>query len=170
MRWVHPLLVGRIEYREFTGRLRHAAWKGLETAADPARRAPAAPALTIKRRATITGMSHAAAPTPDYALTARQFARPARLSPELVTLFITPTRSPAGPVHTRDHLPLAPTTHWQLARRRTTMLANGLAVAVGAALGAGVDHAITTSPTTATVTQTLTVSAAPAQLTTDSFQ
>lgn len=39
------------------------------------------PVLTIKRRATITGMSHAAAPTPDYALTARQFARPARLSP-----------------------------------------------------------------------------------------
>ena len=71
-------------------------------------------------------MSQAAAPTPDYALTARQFARQARLSTELVTLFITPTRSPAGPVHTRDQLPLAPTTHWQLARR-TTMLANGLA-------------------------------------------
>ena len=33
--WVHPVLVGRVEYREYTGRLRHAAWKGIE-AADPA--------------------------------------------------------------------------------------------------------------------------------------
>jgi bifunctional non-homologous end joining protein LigD len=30
VRWVRPLLVGRVEYREFTTRLRHAAWKGLE--------------------------------------------------------------------------------------------------------------------------------------------
>ena len=34
VRWVSPLLVGRAEYREFTGRLRHAAWKGIEQA-DP---------------------------------------------------------------------------------------------------------------------------------------
>ena len=27
--WVQPLMVSRIEYREFTGRLRHAAWKGV---------------------------------------------------------------------------------------------------------------------------------------------
>ena len=27
--WVEPLVVGRIEYREFTGRLRHPAWKGV---------------------------------------------------------------------------------------------------------------------------------------------
>ena len=29
VRWVHPRVVGRIEYREFTGRLRHPAWKGV---------------------------------------------------------------------------------------------------------------------------------------------
>jgi bifunctional non-homologous end joining protein LigD len=34
VRWVLPLLVGRVEYREFTGRLRHAAWKGIDQA-DP---------------------------------------------------------------------------------------------------------------------------------------
>lgn len=34
VRWVKPLLVGRVEYREFTGRLRHAAWKGA-AAIDP---------------------------------------------------------------------------------------------------------------------------------------
>jgi bifunctional non-homologous end joining protein LigD len=27
--WVQPVVVGRIEFREFTGRLRHAAWKGV---------------------------------------------------------------------------------------------------------------------------------------------
>ncbi|ETA92330.1 hypothetical protein O982_23870 [Mycobacterium avium 10-5581] len=27
--WVAPVMVGRIEYREFTGRLRHGAWKGI---------------------------------------------------------------------------------------------------------------------------------------------
>ena len=27
--WVKPVIVGRIEFREFTGRLRHAAWKGV---------------------------------------------------------------------------------------------------------------------------------------------
>ena len=27
--WVDPLIVGRVEFREFTGRLRHAAWKGM---------------------------------------------------------------------------------------------------------------------------------------------
>jgi bifunctional non-homologous end joining protein LigD len=27
VRWVKPVLVGRVEYREFTGRRRHAAWK-----------------------------------------------------------------------------------------------------------------------------------------------
>jgi bifunctional non-homologous end joining protein LigD len=30
VRWVRPLLVGRVEYREFTTRLRHASWKGVE--------------------------------------------------------------------------------------------------------------------------------------------
>jgi bifunctional non-homologous end joining protein LigD len=34
-RWARPQLVGVVEYREFTGRLRHPAWKGL-IAADPA--------------------------------------------------------------------------------------------------------------------------------------
>ncbi|HEX9177275.1 MAG TPA: non-homologous end-joining DNA ligase [Mycobacterium sp.] len=34
VRWVKPVLVGRVEYREFTGRLRHAAWKGAQ-AVDP---------------------------------------------------------------------------------------------------------------------------------------
>jgi len=33
--WVTPLLVGRVEYREYTSQLRHAAWKGI---------APVAPA------------------------------------------------------------------------------------------------------------------------------
>jgi bifunctional non-homologous end joining protein LigD len=27
--WVEPVVVGRVEFREFTGRLRHAAWKGV---------------------------------------------------------------------------------------------------------------------------------------------
>ncbi|WP_147289453.1 non-homologous end-joining DNA ligase [Mycolicibacterium tokaiense] len=27
--WVEPLVVGRVEFREYTGRLRHAAWKGV---------------------------------------------------------------------------------------------------------------------------------------------
>jgi bifunctional non-homologous end joining protein LigD len=30
VRWARPLLVGRVEYREFTGHLRHAAWKGID--------------------------------------------------------------------------------------------------------------------------------------------
>lgn len=34
LRWVEPIVVGRIEFREFTGRLRHAAWKG-EVDVDP---------------------------------------------------------------------------------------------------------------------------------------
>ena len=34
-RWVRPALVGMVEYREFPGRLRHPAWKGL-IALDPA--------------------------------------------------------------------------------------------------------------------------------------
>jgi bifunctional non-homologous end joining protein LigD len=33
--WVTPLLVGRVEYREYTGQLRHAAWKGIAPV-DPA--------------------------------------------------------------------------------------------------------------------------------------
>jgi len=52
-------------------------------------------------------MSQAAAPSSDDTLTARPFARQARLSPELVTPFITPSRSAAGPVYTREPLPMA---------------------------------------------------------------
>jgi len=36
VRWVNPQLVGVIEYREFTGRFRHLAWKGL-ISVDPQR-------------------------------------------------------------------------------------------------------------------------------------
>ncbi|MGV7397182.1 ATP-dependent DNA ligase [Mycobacterium kansasii] len=36
VRWTMPHLVGAVEYREFTGHLRHAAWKGLVGGADPA--------------------------------------------------------------------------------------------------------------------------------------
>ena len=35
VRWVTPQLVGRVEYREYTSQLRHAAWKGL-AAVEPA--------------------------------------------------------------------------------------------------------------------------------------
>ena len=34
VRWVDPVIVARVEYREFTGLLRHAAFKGVEVA-DP---------------------------------------------------------------------------------------------------------------------------------------
>ena len=29
VQWVEPVMVGRVEYRELTGRLLHAAWKGV---------------------------------------------------------------------------------------------------------------------------------------------
>jgi bifunctional non-homologous end joining protein LigD len=35
VRWVRPLLVGTVEYREFTRRLRHPSWKGLRTDKTP---------------------------------------------------------------------------------------------------------------------------------------
>ncbi|MGJ0121679.1 hypothetical protein ACQ7HM_20960 [Williamsia sp. MIQD14] len=35
-RWVQPDLVGEVHYREFTGRLRHASWRGLRTDVDTA--------------------------------------------------------------------------------------------------------------------------------------
>lgn len=34
VRWVTPLVVGRVEYRDFTGRLRHPAWKGVASTLD----------------------------------------------------------------------------------------------------------------------------------------
>ena len=36
VRWVKPRVVGRVEFREFTGRLRHAAWKGMVDDVDAA--------------------------------------------------------------------------------------------------------------------------------------
>ena len=41
VRWVAPLIVARIEYREFTNRLRHAAFKGVEQASPLAAALPA---------------------------------------------------------------------------------------------------------------------------------
>ena len=48
VRWVEPVVVARIEYREFTGRLRHAAFKGVERA-DPPGRGGASAAVTHLR-------------------------------------------------------------------------------------------------------------------------
>lgn len=35
VRWVRPVLVGTIEYREMTRRLRHSSWRGLRTDKSP---------------------------------------------------------------------------------------------------------------------------------------
>ena len=40
VRWVTPQLVGRVEYREYTSQLRHAAWKGLAAAGPAAAHLP----------------------------------------------------------------------------------------------------------------------------------
>jgi bifunctional non-homologous end joining protein LigD len=59
VQWVRPLIVGRVQYRQFTGRLRHAAWKGMYVGADPL-----LAALPRADRQTGASVGSAAAPLP----------------------------------------------------------------------------------------------------------